>query len=62
MNPEKYTTVPDMILPPNKRLIGIYCDQEKRGYLSKYVQDVEPKDMFNAVIKNSGLPLNFVKK
>jgi hypothetical protein len=60
LNPEKYSVVPEMVLPVSRKLIGIYSDSGKRGYLSKFTKDTKKENVFAKILKETRLP--FVRK
>jgi hypothetical protein len=51
LNPHKYISVPDTILPPTTKLIGQYADESRRGYLAPLVKEVDRKDILETVLK-----------
>jgi large subunit ribosomal protein L15 len=56
LNPEKYMHVPDMVLPPSRRLVGMYADPDRRGYLAPLIQDVERQDILTTILEKTKIP------
>jgi hypothetical protein len=56
LNPEKYMQVPDMILPPNRRLVAMYADENRRGYLAPLVKGVGRQDVLKTIIEKTQIP------
>ena len=51
LRPEKYAQIPDLVIPPTKRLVAIYSDETRRGYLHPIVKDVERKDIMKSILE-----------
>jgi large subunit ribosomal protein L15 len=51
LRPEKYAVIPDLVIPPTKRLVAIYSDEARRGYLYPVVKDQERKDIMKSILE-----------
>ncbi|KAJ3356912.1 YmL10 [Kappamyces sp. JEL0680] len=54
LHPEKYSFVPETIVPPTRRLVAMYADPVRRGYLSTLVKDQAREDMLETILANAG--------
>ena len=57
LNPQLYTKVPEMYLPPTLKMVGQYADENKRGYLSDIVKGVDRNEMLEAILSKVNIQL-----
>lgn len=46
-----------MVLPKNRRLLAMYADEGRRGYLAPIVKDVPREDILRKILDETKLPL-----
>jgi hypothetical protein len=50
-------TVSDTVLPPSRRLVAMYADPARRGYLAPLVKDVPRERVLEAILEKAGVEI-----
>lgn len=61
LSPEKYSNVPEFVLPTSRRLVATYANEEKRGYLANYAKDTSREHVFEKILKETKIQWKFPK-